>query len=78
MTMILLSVATYGLSVISLLLIAEGLAREGRAALAAAGPLGTVVVEAAVHGVASPLAFSGAVVAVIAGMVLRMAAAGAA
>ena len=73
--MILLSIAAYGLAAITQLLTSEGLAREGRAALAAAGPLGTVVVEAAVHGVAAPLAFSGAVVAVVCGMFLRMAAA---
>ena len=74
-TAILVSVAAFGLGIVSLLLISDGLPREARAALAAAPPLGTAVVEAAVRGVASPLAFSGAVVAVTAGLVLRMAAA---
>ncbi len=74
-TMILLSIAAFGLGIVTLLLISDGLVREAKAALAAAPPLGTAVVEAAVRGVASPLAFSGAVVAVVAGLVLRMSAA---
>lgn len=61
-----------------LLAAADGLARAAHAALGAAGPLGTVVVEAAVHGVGSPLVFAGAVVAAVAGLVLRMAAVAAA
>lgn len=71
-TMILLSIAAYSLSAVPLLLIQDGLLPQAKVALAAAAPLGTVVVEAAVHGVAAPLGFTAAVVAVVAGLVLRM------
>ena len=74
-TMILLSVLAMGLAVASDQLMAGGFSRQARAALVAAGPLGTVVTEAAVHGLASPIAFVAAICCSLAGVLLRITAA---
>lgn len=71
-TMILLSVLAMAVAVSSNQLIASGLTRQARAALVAAGPLGTVVTEAAVHGLSSPIAFVAAIACSLAGVLLRV------
>ena len=74
-TMVLLSILAMAVATCSGQLISGGLTRQARAALAAAGPLGTTVTEAAVHGLGSPLAFAAAIAASLAGVLLRVTAA---
>ncbi|KAL4425059.1 hypothetical protein ABPG77_001837 [Micractinium sp. CCAP 211/92] len=75
-TMVLLSILAMVVSACSDQLISGGLTRQARAALAAAGPLGTTVTEAAVHGLGSPIAFAAAIAASLAGVLLRVTAVG--
>lgn len=75
-TMVLLSMLAMAVAASSDQLISGGLTRQARAALAAAGPLGTTVTEAAVHGLGSPIAFAAAIAASLAGVLLRVTAVG--
>ncbi|KAL4422328.1 hypothetical protein ABPG75_008525 [Micractinium tetrahymenae] len=75
-TMILLSILAMAVAVCSDRLISGGLTWQARAALAAAGPLGTTVTEAAVHGLGSPISFVAAIAASLAGVLLRVTAVG--
>lgn len=75
-TMVLLSMLAMAVAASSDQLISGGLTRQARAALAAAGPLGTTVTEAAVHGLGSPIAFAAAITASLAGVLLRVTAVG--
>ncbi|PRW45565.1 hypothetical protein C2E21_6038 [Chlorella sorokiniana] len=76
-TALLLSSAALALSATADQLMAGGLTRTAHEALVAAGPLGTVVIETAVRGLSSPIAFVSAVACAIAGVLLHVTAAAA-